>query len=439
MKHRTKLPSMRIARAFHLGIILILALTFVVPLTAAASQGIAGASHSLHGLALLVGSGLVAGFVKTKEFKNADGKIVKIGQLDLEKGYYHATEKTIGAIAQMELDYQKEADEPSVYAGLSHYEIHMLKKSLRAQGKEVPLTAFEKQLLFHGLKVNGQMADKVEKFYSSAATVVLFPAYILDQILVGQLMDAPINDFVATRTTIEAQVADLVTMSESEEQRQTKRKTEGTELREFTIKVGDRTLKVRKFGGLIKASYEAIRFQRVNVFAKFIQRVGLQIAIDKMDELSSVLKNGDGNTGTAIVAGRTYTQLTTGAIGLIDVIGWANFATLPYKIDRFLSLKTHANEWYTALASMNNPRDQFNFINLALPRLTEWNRSGIALDTSTNAFQGIDSRFAVQEINNGPLLVESDRVIDRQLERTAISESTGYGLDENAVFRFTAI
>jgi hypothetical protein len=427
--------GMKLARTFRYGILAIMLMSVIVPLAAYAGQnGTQGIG--VFELTLL---GLVAfGFVSTKEFK-VNGKTVKLGLLGIDKGFYKEADAKRGAIVMLEEMYAKDADEESPYLGLSHAEIYRKKKELKAAGLEVPLTAFEKQLILAGVKINGAYADQVEKFFATTASTVLFPAYVSDQILVGQLMEAPVNDFIHTRTTINAKSYDKVTMSETEEQRQTKQRSEGSDLREFTIVIGDKTVSVKTYGGLLKASYKAVRFAKLPVFAKFIQRIGLQINIDKMDELVLVLKNGDGTTGTAITAGRTYTQAASGAIALADIIGWSNFANMPYKIDKFVGLKAHINEWATALASMNNASAQLSFAGVQVPRSYEWPRSASGLDASTNAFYGIDSRFAIEEINNGPILVESDKLIDKQLERTAITEDTGYVLDPNAVFRFTAI
>lgn len=427
--------GMQIARHFHTGILVITLLMLVAPVAAFAGNGQDFNTNSMMELGIL---GLVAfGFVTTKDFK-IGGKTVKVGQLGIDKGFYKDADGKRGAIVALEEMYAKEIGEDSPYLGLSHPEIYLKKKELRAAGLEVPLTAYEKQLLMAGINIKGSFSDQVEKFFASSANSVLFPAFVSDQILVGQLMDAPINDFIHTRITINSKSYDKLTMGESEEQRQTKQKNDGTPLREFTIVVGNRSVKVKTFGGLIKSSYESIKFAKIPILAKFLQRVGAQIAIDKMDELVLVMKNGDGNTGTAITSGRTLTQAAGGAIAVLDVIKWATFGNMPYKIDRFVGLKAHLQEYYTALAGMNNPSDQFGFIGITLPKAYEWPRSTAGLDSSTNAFYGIDSRYAIEEVNNGPVLVESDKLIDRQLERSAVSESSGFAVDENAIYRFTA-
>ena len=426
--------GMQIARHFRTGILMITLLMVLVPVGAFAGNGQEFNGGSFMELGIF--GAMVAGFVATKDF-NMGGKTVKVGQLGIDKGWYKEVDGQRGAIVAMEEMYAKEVGEASPYLGLSHAEIYLKKKQLRAAGQEVPLTAFEKQLLFAGINIRGSHADQVEKFFQSSANSVLFPAFVSDKILVGQLMNAPLTELIHTRTTINAKSYDKLTMTETEEQRQTKQKVDGVALREFTIGVGNRSVKVKTYGGLIKSSYEAMRYAKIPILGRFLERVGAQIQIDKMNELVLTLKNGDGNSN-AITSGRTYTQAAAGAIALIDVIKWATFAESPYKIDKFVSLKAHLQEWYAALAAMNNPRDQFDFVGIALPKGYEWPKSDSGMDASTNAFFGVDSRYAVEEVNNGPVLVESDKLIDKQLERSAVSESSGFAIDENAVFRFTA-
>jgi hypothetical protein len=427
--------GMKIARYFQIGMLLITLLMLAAPVAVYAGNGQEFNTNSMTELGIL---GMLAiGFVTTKDFK-INGKTVKLGQLGIDKGFYKEADGKKGAIVALEEMYAKESGEDSPYLGLSHPEIYLKKKELRSLGLEVPLTAYEKQLILANISIKGALADSVEKFFSSSQNAVLFPAFVSDQILVGQLMDAPINDFIHTRTTINSKSYDKVTMDETEEERQTKQKEDGANLREFTISVGNRSVKVKTFGGLIKTSYESVRYAKIPILAKFLQRVGAQIAIDKMDELVLVMKNGDGNTGTAITSGRTLTQAASGAIAVIDVIKWATFANMPYKVDRFVGLKAHLQEYYAALAGMNNPKDQFDFVGITLPKAYEWPRSTSGLDASTNAFYGIDSRYAIEEVNNGPVLVESDKLIDRQIERSAVTESSGFAVDENAIYRFTA-
>jgi len=379
------------------------------------------------GILQLVGMGAIAvGAVKIKELKGLDA------------GIYHETiSKELGVNAFLEEKYASEAgDDSSPYIGKSAFEVHLIRRSLKAAGKEVPLTALEKQLAVLGIKAFGPGSDRVEKFYSvGGQSTILFPAFISDRISVGLLLSAPTRDFVMAETVIDSLTYDKMTMTETEPKRQLKKTNEGAEFPRTKVTTGEQRVSLPKFGRILEASYEAIRKQRLDVFGRFLQRMGQQIGIDEFDELVTVLVNGDGNTGTAITSGRTLESATSGSIAVTDVIGWATVAASPYKLGRFVGKKALLQKYYNAIAGMNNPVDQFGFIGISLPKSYEWDRVLTALVADT--FLGVDANYAVEMITDGPVLVESDKIISKQLNETVVSKRSAFSVfDASAIYRF---
>lgn len=362
---------------------------------------------------------------------------LKSKKVKLEAGMYEDAKRNgMGFHQFLEDHYAKECGEASIYQGKSLIEQMRLRHEMRKAGKEIPPTAFEIQLAHHGIKAFGSQTDKVEKFFSTGESAVLFPAFLANRLVAGLLMSSLVNEFVAFSETIDAINYQKVTLEDTEADRQLRQVNEGDEFPGVRIKLGKEMVMLKKYGRYLEASYEAIKGQNLNVLGTFIARIGQQLGIDETDDLIYVAVNGDGNSNAA---GTTIETATSGTIALADVINWAvgtdgtNTVPAPYGITKFVGRKKWLAKYYTTLAGMNNPSDQFGFIGINLPRSYEWERSAVTLDT----FIGVDNRNALANLNMGEPLVESEKLIRKQINGTALSVYSGFMvLDNNAVAIF---
>jgi hypothetical protein len=134
--------------------------------------------------------------------------------------------------------------------------------------------------------------------------------------------------------------------------------------------------------------------------------------------------NGDGNTSTT--AGTTVTTVATGTIATQDVIGWATGLPMPYKLNVFAGRKLLLQEYLTTLVGMNNPFNAYS-TGISLPQHYEWDRTIITSDT----FVGVDSRYGVEHLTSGGVLTESEKIIRKQINGTAITYWAGFGIIDN--------
>lgn len=350
---------------------------------------------------------------------------MKVKKLKLEKGMYEeAKNQGIGFAQYLEDHYAKEAGEKSVFSGRSMLEQEMIKMRLRAAGKDVPMTAFEKQLQAHDIKAFGIGTDPVSKFFNTGESAVLFPAFLSNRLIAGLLMSSLVPELVAFTEVIDSVNYQKLTLEDSEDDRQLRQVNEGEEFPGVRIKVGKEMVMMKKYGRYLQASYESISSQKINVYGAFIQRIGAQLGIDETDDLLYVLKNGDGNANTP---GKTVSTAVSGTIGVGDVISWATGLAAPYKMNKFVGKKALLQEYYETLAGMNNPSDQFGFIGIGLPKALEWDRSSMTSDN----FLGVDTRYACAHLSMGEPMVESEKIIRRQLNGTALSVYSGYMIMDN--------
>lgn len=174
--------------------------------------------------------------------------------IKLEKGLYSITGKTFTEALE-QLDPSKD------------YENTELKN----------LDAFERQLKRFDIKVNGAGCDKVEKFFVSTESAVLFPEYVRRAIKAG-MDEASILGYVSAVTTY-TDSADFrgltVTPPETAEA-----VSEGGTLPVATVRLSSSAKRLSKFARKLSCSYESIRKQRLDAFGVILKNLGAAVSRD---------------------------------------------------------------------------------------------------------------------------------------------------------------
>ena len=132
---------------------------------------------------------------------------------------------------------------------------------------------------------------------------------------------------------------------------------EAAALSTTTISLKDKTTALKKRGRMLRASYEAIKFQRLDLFTLALRRIGAEIARCQMKDAVDVLVNGDGSTGSAPA------KLTTAATTLAysDLLTlWSKFTA--YQMNTLLvNAKTAAA--ILELSAFSDPTTGLHFQN----------------------------------------------------------------------------
>ena len=173
------------------------------------------------------------------------------------------------------------------------------------------------------------------------------------------------------------------------------------------------------------ASYEAIRFQKLDMFSVMLRQIGGQIMKMHLDDAIDVITNGDGNDNAAEVYSigteidGTAGTLTYGALlEFWSKFDTFNLNTLLVAPDVMLSM--------LSLTEFQNPLTGLNFQGTG--ELT--NPLGAKLIKSSAVPEGtvigLDRNYALEMIQASDVMVEYDRLIDRQLERAAITSISGF-------------
>ena len=177
---------------------------------------------------------------------------------------------------------------------------------------------------------------------------------------------------------------------------------------------------------MLVASYEAIRFQRLDLFSVMLRQIGSQIMRMHLDDAIGVIRNGDGNDNAAekFTVGDGVIGGTAGKLDYAALLRfWNQFD--PYTMNTLL-VSPDAMLALLQCSEFQNPLTGLNFQGTG--ELT--NPLGAKL-IKTSALEagtliGLDKRYALEMIQAAEVSVEYDRLIDHQLERAAITSISGF-------------
>ena len=202
---------------------------------------------------------------------------------------------------------------------------------------------------------------------------------------------------------------------------------EGASIPATQVKTKDNLVKLNKRGRMLVASYEAIRFQKLDLFSVTLRQIGAYIQTMHLKDAVDVLVNGDGNNN-AVSTFTIGTSPLTGKAGTLTyqqlVEFWAQFE--PYELNCFL-MNTDAMVKMLGLSEFQNPLTGLNFQGtgaLSTPLGAELLRASCV---DAGKIIGLDRRYALEMVQAGDVTVEYDKLIDRQLERAAITSISGFG------------
>ena len=102
-----------------------------------------------------------------------------------------------------------------------------------------------------------------------------------------------VNDLVATVTRIDGM--DYRTIDAEDETWQAAVGSEGAQLPQTTRRLGSGLVPLYKRGRVLSSSYEALRFQKLDLLTVALGQIGAGIAAAQLEDAVDVLINGDGS------------------------------------------------------------------------------------------------------------------------------------------------
>ena len=151
------------------------------------------------------------------------------------------------------------------------------------------LDAYERQLKRFDIKVHGENCDRVEKFFLSTDSAVLFPEFVRRCIKEGMDKASILSEVVAATTWTDKLTYRGLTVKKS-----------GTDtavsevgiMPSTTVRLTATGINLSKFARKLSCPYQSIRKYRMETFAVILRDLGAQISRAANKQAISVLKSG---------------------------------------------------------------------------------------------------------------------------------------------------
>lgn len=276
------------------------------------------------------------------------------------------------------------------------------------------LDAFERQLKRFDIKVSGKDCDTVSKFFQTTDSAALFPEFVSRSIKLGMKDNCIIDKIIATTTFVDSLDYRSIELTEDENYTDFNPIAEGTQLETLEIKVKDTLTKLNKYGKIISASYEAIKFQKLDVFSLALRRIGENIMHMEVDKVLEIANSNESNTIKYTGDTITYDSL----VNLYASMSPFNLTTM------LMSPNTYAQ--ILKLPQFRDADAGLDFHGTG-KILTPF---GAEVIINTNIADGyivaLDKNYAIERVVASDITTEFDKLIDRQLERASISTIVGF-------------
>lgn len=284
------------------------------------------------------------------------------------------------------------------------------------------LDAYQRQLKRFDIRPSGPNSSVVGKFFQTSDAAVLFPEYVSRAVRYGMEEASFLPDIVAATTNIDSMDYRVMDLNMSSANAEMDIIAEGDQLSTADFSVSDRVIRLKKRGKMITTSYDVLRFQRLDVVAIALRRIGASLAQSLMADAVDVLINGDtsNNSNAATpyaILGETYAYSD-----LVDF--WDQFA--PYELNTMLA-SPHVTVQLLKLPEFRDATAGLNFHGtgkIITPLGANLIRTAHISDQ--NMLIGIDKSCALEMVKVGDIETDYGKLVDHQLEQIAVTSIAGF-------------
>lgn len=269
------------------------------------------------------------------------------------------------------------------------------------------LDAYERQLKRFDIRISGADCDCVEKFFTTTESAVLFPEFVRRAVKQG-MEESILSELTAATSAVNGTSYKGFVIDESDGD-YTVTTAQGAAMKVTSITEADTAVALEKFGRVISASYEVVRRQRLDSFAVALRAIGRKLA--------------------GAIAAKALAQLkgSVSAITLTgDTLAYADLANLYGQFtDYDMTTVVASPKNVAAILAMEQMADR-----VADEKGTVYLPFGAKLvkDASLGdaTMIGLSKDYALECITGSDVLLETDQLINCQLDRIAVSVRIGF-------------
>lgn len=267
-------------------------------------------------------------------------------------------------------------------------------------------------------------SDTVEKFYRTIEDSVLFPEFINRNVRIGMAglgaKDVSLEDLIATTTVIDSGVYQTVKAEFANKDLDFKKVSEGAAFPTVKMGIGKQSITLGKIGLQLEATYEVLRRMKLPLLSIHMQLIGKRLAKKMVAYAVYTALNGDGNSNpaTKTTGTLTYGNLLNFDLAMDDweATCWFSKKAMIASLCQVTEFKD-TNLFDTAktgawVTPFGNAMKKFNWTDTSL---------------GDDQIFAIDKSAALELVKeSGAELIETDKVIDKQFEKTVVSQVNGF-------------
>lgn len=322
------------------------------------------------------------------------------------------------------MNYQTIRLDKSMYRGAAPFssQLEKLDPSNNYKGTDLAgLDAFQRQLKRFDIHVSGSDSDTISKFFSTGDSAALFPEYVQRAVMQGADESEVINRVIASKTVINSMDYRTIT-TDSGSDLEAAVLAEGAQIPKTVIKLKDNLVHLTKRGRMLVASYEAIKFQRIDLFTVTLKQIGTYITRAQLKDAVKVLMDGDSENDKN--KAEVITTKTAGELTYDDLLNlWSKFEE--FKMNTWI-VSPDMMQKLLAISELRDPNAGLNFSGsgrIGTPFGANVIKSSAVPEGTIVA---LDKDFALEMVTAGDITVDYDKLIDTQFERAAVTSISGF-------------
>jgi len=266
----------------------------------------------------------------------------------LEIGMYDEALKKGLAFGEWLEGLKAEKEGTSPYQGMTQMETIKAKRAQRMAGKVPIPTAFDQLLSNFNLNIGGAASEKLGKFFQYSGSEVLMGEYISQVVAASLIGSSHVGELVAFQERTNASDFRRYYLEDTGDDLETGELSYKQELPDLWIKVGDRSMRLIKYGRYLNANFDDVDNVTFQAFNIALNRVGMQIGVGETSEAIRIGVKGDGNSNAAA----TFNPATTATIVVADVINMSDILEDPYTPTHIVAKKTQMNQYKAAVVGI---------------------------------------------------------------------------------------
>jgi hypothetical protein len=248
----------------------------------------------------------------------------------------------------------------------------------------------------------------------------------------------PLAELVAVTTPIAGEDYRSLYMTYDEDALRLFRIGESAEIPMATLETSERSMRLRKYGRGLRATYEQMRRMRVDKLAWWIRWVAVQSEVDKLAAALTILVSGDGNANTAATEHNLLTLDPDAVAGELSLKGWLSFRMQfapPYVMTTALMQIDEAIQLILLNSgSANVPLAGLNLAGVGnslvpINSTADGIRYGWTEEAPNAKIVGFDRRAALEHVTEiGSEISETERFITNQTQVITMTENSAFSI-----------